>query len=152
MKPADEKKRQQVLARAQKAMDEVKASTQQKEAGEAYLDFMVSYASVEAGYKVLLQNYLLATRHKATPIESLCIESRDIPRVLSFYGIRLSETDRDNVFNGRQKKGERKARALRNSLAHRPNKNALDELVSSHESLFASMKAFRVSIDEEVEK
>lgn len=110
---------------------------------------MTKYASVEAGYKVLLQSYLQSAGRKVPPIESLRIQFRDIPRVLAYFDIKLNDSDRDNIFNGKQKKSERKARGLRNSLAHRPNSNALNELASKHEQLYESMDAFRTSIMKE---
>lgn len=152
MKPIDEKKRQQVLQRAKQAMVDVEASVNSDETKKAFLEFMTKYASVEAGYKVLLQSYLQSAGRKVPPIESLRIQFRDIPRVLAYFDIKLNDSDRDNIFNGKQKKGERKARGLRNSLAHRPNSSALNELASKHEQLYESMDAFRTSIIKEAQQ
>ncbi|MDD6417739.1 MAG: hypothetical protein PUF86_03540 [Paratractidigestivibacter faecalis] len=151
MKPIDEQKRQRVLQRANQAMADVEASVKSDETKKAFLEFMTKYASVEAGYKVLLQSYLQSAGRKVPPIESLRIQSRDIPRVLAYFDIKLDDSDRNNIFSGKQKKGERKARGLRNSLAHRPNSDALHELISKHEQLYKSMDTFRTSIMKEVQ-
>lgn len=90
MKPIDEKKRQQVLQRAKQAMVDVEASVKSDETKKAFLEFMTKYASVEAGYKVLLQSYLQSAGRKVPPIESLRIQFRDIPRVLAYFDIKLN--------------------------------------------------------------
>lgn len=132
-------------------MADVEASVKSDETKKAFLEFMTKYASVEAGYKVLLQSYLQSAGRKVPPIESLRIQTRDIPRVLAYFDIKLDDSDRDNIFSGKQKKGERKARGLRNSLVHRPNSDALRELTSKHEQLYKSMDTFRASIVKEVQ-
>lgn len=147
MKLIDEKKRREVLQRACQAMSDVEASMASEENKKTYLEFMVRYTAIERAYKVLLRSYLQETGRKTSSRETLCIQSRDIPYVLSYFGIDLSDSDKDNVFNGKNKKGERKARGLRNSLAHRPNTDALNELDSKKNQLFASMDALVEAIN-----
>lgn len=150
MKPIDEKKRQRVLQRARQATADVEASIQTEKSREDYLDFMTKFAAVENAYKIMLLNYL-RDRGQQESFEDLRVESPQVQAVLKYYGISLSDSDRNNIFNGRQAKGKRKARGLRNSLAHRPNPDALNELDSKKSQLFASMDAFRASIVKEVQ-
>ena len=89
-------------------MVDVEASVNSDETKKAFLEFMTKYASVEAGYKVLLQSYLQSAGRKVPPIESLRIQFRDIPRVLAYFDIKLNDSDRDNIFNGKQKKASAK--------------------------------------------
>ena len=131
-------------------MADVEVSIQTEKSREDYLDFMTKFAAVESAYKIFLLNYLLDKGQKAS-IEDLKIDPRQVRTVLRYYGIVLSDSDRDNIFNGRRAKGERKARGLRNSLAHKPNAGALNELDSKKSQLFASMDAFRASIVKEVQ-
>ena len=151
LKSIDEKKRQEVLRRARQAMSDVKASMESKEYQETYLEFMSKYAAIESGYKILLLNYLL-DKGQRRPIEDLRIEPRQVRAVLNYYRIILNDSDRDNIFNGRQAKGSRKARGLRNSLAHRPNTEALSELSSKKAQLFASMNALVDAINTEAKE
>ena len=146
MKLIDEKKRREVLPRAKQAMADVETSVQTEKSREDYLDFMTKFAAVESAYKIFLLNYLLDKGQKV-PIEDLKIDPRQVRTVLRYYGIALSDSDRDNIFNGRQARGERKARGLRNSLAHRPNAGALNELDSKKNQLFASMDALAEAIN-----
>lgn len=151
MKPIDEKKRQRVLQRARQAMADVEASVQSDKSREDYLNFMVKFAAVESAYKIMLLNYL-RDKGETRAFEDLRIESRQVQAVLKYYGIILSDSDRDDIFNGKQAKGKRKARALRNSLAHRPNVDALNELSLKQDQLFASMDALAQAISAEAKE
>lgn len=131
-------------------MADVEASIQTEKSREDYLDFITKFAAVENAYKIMLLNYL-RDRGQQESFEDLRVESPQVQAVLKYYGISLSDSDGNNIFNGRQAKGKRKARGLRNSLAHRPNPDALNELDSKKSQLFASMDAFRASIVKEVQ-
>lgn len=127
-------------------MADVEASVQTEKSREDYLSFMSKFAAVESAYKIMLLNYL-RDKGQQESFENLKIESPQVQIVLKYYGISLSDSDRDNIFNGRQAKGRRKARGLRNSLAHRPNVDALSELDSKKNQLFASMDALVEAIN-----
>lgn len=127
-------------------MTDVEASVQTEKSREDYLSFMSKFAAVESAYKIMLLNYL-RDKGQQESFENLKIESPQVQIVLKYYGISLSDSDRDNIFNGRQAKGRRKARGLRNSLAHRPNVDALSELDSKKNQLFASMDALVEAIN-----
>lgn len=145
MKIAGQEERAKALAKARKALNASSEALSDNESRELYLSFMARYAQMEVAYKSLLADYLKATGKQVDP-KNLKVESRQVKRVLSYYSVDLSDADRDHIFSGRQKLKERQARGLRNSLAHSPNKAAIDELNEKQDSFTSAMQAFEDAI------
>ena len=102
---------------------------------------MERYVLCEIGYKSLLSDYKKANGDSASD-ENLRIEWSELKRVLKRVGIDPNSETVKTVFDGTRTKGKRNARGLRNSLAHSPNKGALDELGAKKEELFKAMDDF----------
>ena len=145
MAKASISEQQKALKKATRRLNEVKEAMASDESREAYLEFMARFAQIETAYKSLLSDYLRAER-KPVDSKDLTIDWKEVPRVLAYFSIELSDSDKTLIFNGRQKIGERNARGLRNSLAHTPNKKAINELQVKFNQLMASMQAFEHAI------
>ena len=144
MKHPGEKEQRAIRARAAQKMKQGREALEELDYPELYRAFLDEFAIVEMGYKSLLKDYLKASG-KNVADAGLTMNSRQIKRVLAFAGVDFSQID--EVFNGKNAKGSRMARGLRNSLAHAPNKEALEELSQKREVLFGAMTEFEAAID-----
>lgn len=143
MKRPSEKEQRAIRARAAQKMKQGREALEGLDDPELYRAFLDEFAIVEMGYKSLLKDYLKA-RGADVKDANLTIDSRQIERVLAFAGIDFSQVN--EVFNGKNTKGNRMARGLRNSLVHAPNKEALGELAQKREVLFGAMAGFEAAI------
>ncbi len=141
---ATPEERKRALAKARKKLKSTEVALADDEAKELYVAFMARYAQMEVAYKSLLADYLEAHGEKTTA-EGLKVRWRQVQSVLSYFSIDLGD-DGKRIFHGRQKTGERYAKGLRDSLAHSPNKAAIDELRDKKSSLEASMNTFEEAL------
>ena len=144
-KKASEAERNKALLKARKALQKARDELPSEEQSLRYLSFMSDFSLTEAAYKSLLADWLRA-RGKPTRIEDLKFRSDQIPRVLSYYSIEISNEDRTLIFDGRNKTGERNARGLRNSLVHSPNTKAIEELSEKYDAISTSMQTFEAAL------
>lgn len=142
---AEKAERDKALLKARKAMQKVRDELPSEKQSLRYLSFMSDFSLTEAAYKSLLADWLRA-RGKAARKEDLKFRSDQIPRVLSYYSIEISNEDRTLIFDGRSKTGERNARGLRNSLAHSPNIKAIEELSEKYDAISTSIQTFEAAL------
>lgn len=133
--------KQAQLKNALRKVERAKAALDAPGARDLYAEFMSRFALCEIGYKSLLKDYRKA-RGQSTKDEDLKIVRDEQRRVLRAYGIDADCATVVSVFDATSTIGRRNARGLRNSLAHAPNTEALDELARKQGDLFAAMDAF----------
>ena len=144
MKSPTEAEQRAIRKRAAEKMRQSREALNSMVDPELYRTFLDEFAIVETGYKSLLLDYLKDTSGGVPKQSELKIEIRQVERVLEHAGVMFN--DIDEVFSGKNAKGNRKARALRNSLAHSPNESALSELAQNKSSLFSAMTAFEEAV------
>ena len=141
---SDQEKRQRA-EKAAKKMDRARRALEADEAHEAYQQFMERFAICEVGYKCLLADHLSDLGRTVKP-GHLKIDTPQAKTVLKRASIPIHDDTFKAIFDGTKDIGKRNARGLRNSLAHRPNQEALDELIAKLPEFNKAMDAFEMAI------
>lgn len=134
-----------VITRASSSINSIKALLSKDGNKELLEDFLTQFSICEAAYKVLLTQYR-KEKKRDFKSSSLVIDFNEVKQVFRYFSISIDPNTLKTVFDGTRTKGQRNARGLRNSLAHKPNQDALDELASKKVSLYRAMTRLQATI------
>lgn len=145
---SEQKKR---AAKACKKMQSARKALEAYENKAAYHQFMERFAICETGYKSLLSDHL-DDRGKSRSEENLKIEFDQLKTVIKRLNLQIEDKVLKTLFDGTRAIGKRNARGIRNSLSHKPNKQALDELTKKLPEFNKAMDAFEEAIEKAAEE
>lgn len=115
-------------------------------------EFKNQFTFLEMAYKNLLKSYL-STTNKVDKENDLRLNLNQIPAVLKFHKINISEDILNSIFSMKDKyikRNTKSAKALRNAVTHEMTIQDLNEIYSRRNELSLKMKEFSEKLNKQI--